>query len=366
MNQRSSIAFLLVFVSVLFGHVRLLAEENNAKPTKYVILSSPKDAQLGASLFRVLRGKANAIRFEKVDNLEDAVKSDADVIVAVGTNRVGWATTPEILDSLKKRKVIGIGYGASSLFAALGLEINGGKCMHFRPVPPKNDLPQIKVGNSNLLDAPDDSPIKILESDTVEEGKMPDVFAMHLPKHSEDAKYVEAVVRFTEHANYAPIVRQGNYMLIGIPIDARKWTRPYEELVRQACINFHDREPVKFQTAERSLTEPGTYDLDFAERGNTEKAYGKTLYFRFGKPTTLKLRLEHPGNVPIMMMFRGGNGRHTKRIDARNADPLEITVSIVEKDIQSTGQKLWELGLTNFGKLPAKCKLTVSEIDSEK
>ena len=107
------------------------ATEGKVVSRKFVVYASKADAEFGSSLFRVLRGKGDRARFDKAETIEQAVVSEADVLVMVMPKREKW-----ILESLKKRKIIGIGYGAAQLFGQLGLAINGGACAHGVEMPP--------------------------------------------------------------------------------------------------------------------------------------------------------------------------------------------------------------------------------------
>ena len=334
-------------------------DNSNAKTAKYVIYSEPKDAQLGASLFRVLIGADKNVRFEKAETMDKAIESDANVIVVVATGRIrgegkfNWNLDKESLDSLKKRKVIGIGYGASQLFEDMGLEIHGGKCAHFRQIP------NIVIASNELIDPKSVSgPVEVLKDQADLVGM--DVFAMHIPQTSDEAKFVEAIARFKDQMNYSPIVRQGNYILIGIPIQVPKWTNEYEHLISEICMNFHARHPEDFKVIDRELAKPGKYTIDLAEGRSTDRPSSKDYYFRFDKPTKLSFELTHPGRQGIMMMFRGGNGAHTKRLDAKDRASLQIDVEISNEDIQEAGEKYGELHITNFGPESVSCKLDIS------
>jgi hypothetical protein len=60
-----------------------------------------------------------------------------------------------------------------------------------------------------------------------------DNFAMFLPPRGKKSSVVDAIARWTSDPRYAPIVHQGNCVLIGIPIPASRWTAPYTDLIRK-------------------------------------------------------------------------------------------------------------------------------------
>ena len=61
------------------------------------------------------------------ESLKRAVASGAEVLVIV-LPRSRDPYSDDLIEGLKKKKVIGIGYGAAQLFGQLELEINGGAC----------------------------------------------------------------------------------------------------------------------------------------------------------------------------------------------------------------------------------------------
>lgn len=347
--------------SAVFCQEKAVAE---TKAAKYVIFSKPDDAQLGASLFRVLIGADKNVRFEKAESIEKAIESDANVIVVVATQKIPpggqfhWNLDQKSLASLKNRKVIGIGYGASQLFEDMGLEINAGNCMYFRQIPNMVIVPNVLIDPASVS-----GPIEVLK-DQILNGADPKVgmgvFAMLIPETSDEAKFVEAIARFKSDMNYSPIVRQGNYMLIGTPVNVTRWAKEYEHLIREICMNFHARHPEDFKVIERELAKPGKYTIDLAELNSTERPFSKDFHFRFDKPTKVTIRLTHPGRQAVMMMFRGGNGSDTKRLDTTDGAPLQIDVEVSAKDIQEAGGKYWVLDILNFGSEAVSCELDIS------
>lgn len=367
LEMKSIVLILALSLAVCVLNSPLFCQETvnaDTKAAKYVIYFEQEDAQLGASLFRVLIGADKYVRFEKAETMDKAIESDANVIVVVATGRIrregqfNWKLDKESLDSLKKRKVIGIGYGASQLFEDMGLEIHGGNVAHFR-----QQIPKVVIVPNELIDPHSVSgPIEVLKDSSLNEADLAglDVFAMHIPKAADEAKFVEVIARFENDKNYAPIVRQGNCILIGIPIQVPKWSKEYEHLIREICMNFHARHPEEFKVIERELAKPGEFKIDLAEGRSTDSQSSKDFYFRFDKPTKLSFELTHSGSQGIMMMFRGGNGDDTIRRDARDSAPLQIDVEISSEDIQEAGEKYWELHIVNFGREPVSCELVIS------
>src|SRR5262249_26433804 len=118
---------------------------------KFVVYSEAEDAELASSLLRVLRDKEEKVtRIARVDTVQAAAESNADVLILVMIQRETPKFEKQLLEALRKRKIIGIGFGAAQLFGQLGLEISGGNCMHgvFQPTT-------VKIVKSALLGDPE-------------------------------------------------------------------------------------------------------------------------------------------------------------------------------------------------------------------
>ncbi len=356
---RARNALLLVVLSNLTWSTCITqADEPTAPAPKFVIYASAEDAPMGTSLLRILHDQESVTRIEKTQSIDRAAESEADVIVVVAPRRRQLDVSKETLNRLKGRKIIGIGYGAAELFGEMGLEIEGGNCAHF------TSAPDLKVVSSRLLgDRPAIKTFSILKDD-VDLNIGPrgtDIFAMHLPPTSLDAKQLDAIARMGQQFNYTPIVRQRNCVLIGIPVPARLWSEEYANLVREVCRKLQARELEEFSELQRQLTKPGTYEFELAELGNANKPYGKMFYFRYDSPIQFKATLEHSGSNSVMLLFMGEKKRiHWTRRDAKQEEPLEIDIEITADDIRQLEGKHWSLKVTNFGRSAAKCKLTIS------
>lgn len=329
---------------------------------KFVIYSAAADAELGGSLFRVLRGTDQVSRLAKAETIEKALESPAGVLVLVMPGRTVPKLEKETLGALKKRKIVGIGIGAAQLFGQMGLEINGGACAHgFKP-------PTIKIMPSVLLGKPKGAdPIPALvespEPEPEPGAARPDVFGLFAPPRGQNADAVDVLARWTASPNYASAVRQGNCVLIGLPVPATQWTIPYAEFVRTVCQALSERPLEPFSTARRELTRPGTYEFKLARRGSTDEPFDRKFYFRFSEPTKFTARLEHSGSNSVMLLFMGESEQrlHWTRRDARQDGNLEITADISREDIADLGDRHWMLGVTNFGAQDGlSCKLTIT------
>ncbi len=330
-------------------------------PPRFVVYSSEADAVLGSSLFRALYTQGKRERFVKAQTIEEAVESDGEVLIFVIPNRDLPKLEKNTLELLKKRKIVGIGYGAAHLFGQLGLEIDGGSCAHGVQAPPS-----LTIVKSELLGEPKQTEsLLILQEKSVAEldAKKLDLFAVFLPAGGSKASVVDPIARWTNDMNYAPIVRQGNCILVGIPAPATQWTPAYTDLIREACLALQKRKLETFSSARWEVMKPGTYEFKLAPRGSIDQPFEKTCYFQFTKSRSFHARLEHKGSNSMMLLFMGQNeGRnHWTRTDAFQGELLKIEVEISEEDIKELGDRYWTLRVTNFGdNMPAECVLTIT------
>jgi hypothetical protein len=336
------------------------AEDRKSVSPMFVVYASEEDAEFGSSLFRVLRGNEKFARFDKAQTIEKAIASEADVLVLVLPKRELPKLEKGILEALKKRKIIGIGYGAAQLFGQLGLEINGGNCAHGVAAPPS-----VMVGKSELLGEPKNAkPLLVLReaAESEPDARKADFFGLFLPPREEKSSVVDVIARWTSDANYAPIVRQGNCVLIGIPVPSTRWTAPYADLIREMCLAMHERRLEVYSTARREVTRPGTYEFKLAKRGSIDPPFTKSFYFHFTEAKRFSAQLEHAGSDSVMLIFMGQdeNRTHWTRQDARQRETLKITTDISREDIEKLGDRYWKLNVTNFAANTAvECKLTI-------
>ncbi len=290
--------------------------ERKPATARFVVYASEADTEIGSSLFRALYSNGKRERFDKAQTIEQAIESTADVLVLVLPTRDLPKLEKGTLESLKKRKIIGIGYGAAQLFGQLGLEINGGACAHGVQAPPS-----LTIVKSQLLGEPKHTePLLVLRDQPVAEpdASKLDLFAVFLPPRGSKGSVVDVIARWTSDMNYAPIVRQGNCILIGIPAPATLWTPAYADLIRETCLALQDRKLEAYSTARWEVTKPGTYEFSLSPRGSTDVPFEKTFYFHFTETKGFRAKLEHKGSNSMMLLFTGeGESQdHWTRMDA--------------------------------------------------
>jgi len=358
-NQPSIIAATLLglfwCLSVAGGVSTVHGDE--PKPA-FGVFSAAGDHQVAKTLNEVLNGGETKHATATFSSLKDAVNSDAKVLILV-MPLTGTTYPEDIVQGLKQKKVIGIGCGAAQIFGHLALEINGGACAHFR-----NNVPSIQVQKSLLLGKKWET-----RAITPYNGSPPsDNFGMFIPSHSEMRQFVDVIARSTGSENYAPIVRQNNYVMIGLSAGPRSWSDNYRALVRDVALTVLKQAKQPFATAQFLVLEPGTRDFSLGKGGSTKELFDKKFYFQFTKPTRISATLVHIGSKNMMMIFRGQTGGlHGTRMDAKNGEPLTIVCEITTDDLKSIGDNYWSLGVTNFDRNSASaCVLSVQyEVDKQ-
>jgi Leucine-rich repeat (LRR) protein len=165
--------------------------------------------------------------------LAEAGKIDAGVLLIIMDGKAFENVGEYSVQDLKKRKVIGVGYGAAKLFGELELAINSGACAHGVP-----GVPRIQVQPNPLIDASAfGSPFNVFDPPIIDpkpNGAHNDfIFGVYVgEKKPEIRKLIDIIAIQTAMKDYAPVARQGNYVLICVDAPPDKWSAPFERLVR--------------------------------------------------------------------------------------------------------------------------------------
>ncbi len=346
-----------VAASVLFAIPILLALATPSKARAddaklgFGVFVANQDASFTKSLLKLLSGNETMRGAESFESIDDAIASDAGVLLLV-MPRSRAAIPDKQLKALKNRKVIGIDYGVAQLFGALGLRINGGACAHF-----SRRLPDVKVQTNQLLGMKHATgtitPYK--------EARPADNFGMYIPAKSELTQQVDVIARFVGDSNYAPIVRQGNYVMVGLSSHPDGWSEEYRTVIRDVAVALLKQEQKPFSVGSFEILAPGVHEFPLAKGRSTKELFGKTFHFKFDEPTKFSATLVHSGSGSMMMLFMGQHNRlHWTRKDAKAGEPLKIAIDISADDLTAIGDRYWSLKVTNFDAASAaKCKLTV-------
>jgi hypothetical protein len=197
-----------------------------------------------------------------VKNLPDAIASKADIVVLALSVKEFNSLGPYDADALEKRKVIGISYGAAKLYGEIGLKISWGACAHGME-------PRIKVvDNATIAKAGFDKVFGVYAPNAPQYPAsdveyMPFGIFDGFPAIHKGLEDVDVVARFNGDLGYAPIVRQGNKILIGFNPHAEDWTEQFGDLMRKLAAALN--EPLKNPGSQPVATHaPQTLEGDWA------------------------------------------------------------------------------------------------------
>src|SRR5262245_60804847 len=244
----------------LFSAAAVRADES--KPFSCVIFApGQSDKTISALTELFTHGNQNA-SVSLVKNLPDAIASKADIVVLALSVKEFNSLGPYDADALKKRKIIGISYGAAKLYGEIGLKIYWGACAHGME-------PRIKVeDNATVAKAGFDKVFRVsvpnapqYPANDVE--YMPFGIFVGYPAIHQGLEDVDVVARFNGDLGYAPIVRQGNKILIGFSPHAEDWSEQFGDLMRKLAASLN--EPLKNPGSQPAATHaPQTLEGDWA------------------------------------------------------------------------------------------------------
>ena len=216
------------------------AEES--KPVSFALFAPGQSEKTISALTELFtHGNKNA-SVSLVKNLPDAIASKADIAVLALSVKEFNSLGPYDADALKKRKVIGISYGAAKLYGEIGLKISWGACAHGME-------PRIKVvDNATIAKAGFDKVFGVYAPNAPQYPAsdveyMPFGIFDGFPAIHKGLEDVDVVARFNGDLGYAPIVRQGNKILIGFNPHAEDWTEQFGDLMRKVAAALN--EPLK-------------------------------------------------------------------------------------------------------------------------
>jgi len=352
------VVILVVAVYLLFGCLAFSGA--SANPDSGFAVYVPGDLSSAKALTDLLDDPSHPA--SQVSGLKDALASDAGVLILWRPEREASGVDAATLNALRKRKVIAVGRGSAMLFGRLGLEINDGAFM----LRTSDLSPTLRLEAGALVAegmAQREIVAFTLPSDP---GKFSDYnSAMYIPAKSHLRSAVEVIGRWSNidagYANYAPIVRQGNYLMIGFAAPVSTWTDEYKNLFRELGISLLKRPPEPFPTVKWDVTKPGAYEFRLARFRSTTDLQDKTLYFTFKRPTTFSARIDTKGSSDVMLQFMGTYKEHWIRKDARLNEAVQIEVPISDKDVKSSAEGHWKLHIANFdAEHEAECTLTIA------
>ena len=271
---------LACFVSLAWIAAACPLRADDAKQVSYALFAPAQSEKSTSALAALLtHGDKNA-SFTRVKTLPDAIASQSDILVLAMNESDFNALGPYDADALKKRKIIGIGFGAAKLFGKAGLKIAAGNCAH-------GFEPRIQVQDNATM--PKDGFDKVfgVYGPNSQEYPAGDVnfmpFGIYLgDKHPENRAGLDVIARFSNAAEYTPVVREGNVILIGFNPHAEDWSPLFRTLIAIVAseLNATSNHPVPRQA---SIAAPNSINGEWANASSglklkiTQDAKGSSI-----------------------------------------------------------------------------------------
>lgn len=340
---KSGIILLLVH-SVLF-----------AQQADFAIFFSPEDNAACNELSAVITKNSN-VNVLNCRNVQEVLSSNAKVLVLFMDYEEDKNFSDEQLENLKGYKIIGIDIGSAQLFNRLGLEIGSNFIHDYDNLTPKihpvkNPLLEVSGYKKNI-------PVFELISNENPLDKNIN-FAMFIPPKSHFRKYVDVIATWNRGI-YAPIVKQSNYLTVGLAAPVSTWTQEYKAYFQAVAMAMLQQPAKPFATAKWELTDPGDFSFKLANDGNKKELFDKTFYFKFKSPTNLKVHLDHKNTKHITLVFYGKNGENWTRLDSEDGSTINLDTKINQNEINRIQNGYWRLDITNFDrKHPALCEMKI-------
>ena len=328
-----------------------------ARGSELTILAPDETSADADVLSKILRPDSPG-GVQVVRTVQQAINSKSEVLVFF-MGRWAPRLDAKAIAALRERKIIGIGSGAAELFGALGLEINGDACV----TGPRDRSPEVRIetgiGGSRhkgrkfvAFRLDEDQPLRGRDYN----------LAMFLPRKDEATNFVDTIARRSDDANYAPIVKQGNQVLVGLAAPPATWTPEYKSFFVDMANALVRQAPVPFSKAQWETTKPGEHEFQLAKGFSTDDLFSRRFHFRFTKPTTFSATLSHSGsaNVVLVLLFESEDSERLTQMEARKGEELRIDADISAADVRRNEDAYWSLDVTNFDRAAgADCRLKI-------
>ena len=240
---------LACFVSLTWIAAAGPLRADDAKQVSYALFAPAQSEKSTSALKDLFTNDGKSASLTPVKTLSDAIASQADILVLAMNVSDFNGLGPYDEDALKKRKIIGIGFGAAKLFGKAGLKISAGNCAHgFEPRIQVQDNATIpKEGFDKVFGVfgPNSPAYPAKDVDY-----MP--FGIYLgDKHPETRPGLDVIARFSNATEYAPVVREGNAILIGFNPHAEDWSPLFRALIAIVAseLNATSNHPVPRQAS---------------------------------------------------------------------------------------------------------------------
>ena len=308
----------------------------------------------GEALAEILGGTSVTV----AETLEEALASEAEVLVLCVDERRQLELSPAQVDDLRARKVLVTGDNADLLCRELELDIGGGVISGVEAV--------------NILDAAllPRGPDAGKSMEPLAERPAPRSFELRQDRRhlawrpvADELRlvggkgFIEVLVALPQKDSWGLVTRQSNCVFAGVVAPPGDWSADYRRLFRALADALAEREREDFKPAvvPRQVHPPGTvrFELEpskpWTEDNRNNRRY---FYFRFERPTILTATLRHSGSDEAMLLFQGGpKQRLFTREDDEYGETLTIAVTVAQSSIDAIGDRYWTLDVTNFDRV---------------
>lgn len=321
--------------------------ENEAQPAPSFTIFSNIIAGWAEGFAELLRGDS-ATTVEIAQDLYEAIEAQTDVLVLNLNRRFDERLPAEWNVRLRRRRIIAVGSTVNWVRRQINeLELTTGLTGRARPMV---------LEGSELLGSPEPkTPFNAFR--TSQDVPMPawndETPLVHIgsPKLREFQPHLDYVAVQAEDMDCAIVMRQDSVIYAGVHAHPDEFSPDYRNLLRRVALALARRpfEPLTPIVVQRQIHPPGTSRFELALWGDSDDN-GRTLYFRFDRPTAFTATLEHTGSNAMMLLFMGDSGSrlHWTRVDAETGESLTIAANIRQPAIDSVGHRYWQVQVVNF------------------
>ena len=231
----------------------------------FAVLAPASDSKSLNTLAEILAGSGDGSAVVKAETIDEAILSDAEVLVLVlPRERRPIENRDEVLSALRNRKIIGVGRGSAQLFGRLGLEIHS----DFTLDDSLNRTPSINVEKTSALwqTSLQESFVAyelppVSDPNATQKNGAPvyvdDNIAMFIPEWSHHCSVVDVIARWVApRETHAPIVRQGNHTLVGLAAPVVSWTPQYRVFFHDLAMSVYASRLTPFRRVQWDTTPP--------------------------------------------------------------------------------------------------------------
>lgn len=292
----------------------------------------------GENLVRSFSELLDPDAVQGVPTLEAAARTGSDLLILYlpKLNREERVVPAELIDDLKRKKILAIGFTAGRLFDELDLQIGS-----LYGVMHEDPLPKVRAEHSTLLGDPELGSFEALVGPMREKHHARNVT-------SDIAPFVDVIAagEWDWPTTMGVLLRQGTFAYAAIADIPENWSAPYRSLFRRTA---HALAASAFEAPRFDMptTPPGVVHMRVPPV--TEGEAERTFYFKLEQPTTFTATLEHAGTRAAMLMFYGEkDSLYASRKDAEYGEPLTVTANISRQAIEKNAERYWILHVCNF------------------